>query len=293
MKIRLIRVIRGLLKGCNMRIDSHQHFWKYSIEEYGWINDQMSILKRDFLPEDLFQELSSNDIDGSIAVQARQNLDETEWLLKLAEEYTFIRGVVGWLDIRSPKFKHQLEKYTRRNKLVGIRHVVQDESDDRFMLRSEFIEGIRLLENYDLVYDILIFENQLPAAIELVTRFPNQRFVLDHIGKPKISYNLLDPWKSLMTELADYPGVYCKVSGMVTEADWNNWKKEDFLPYLDTVFDVFGANRIMFGSDWPVCTVAASYNKVIEIVQDFIKQFSSDDQEKILGKNASKIYNLK
>jgi len=276
-----------------MRIDSHQHFWKYSIEEYGWINDQMSILKRDFLPEDLFQELSSNDIDGSIAVQARQNLDETEWLLKLAEEYTFIRGVVGWLDIRSPKFKHQLEKYTRRNKLVGIRHVVQDESDDRFMLRSEFIEGIRLLENYDLVYDILIFENQLPAAIELVTRFPNQRFVLDHIGKPKISYNLLDPWKSLMTELADYPGVYCKVSGMVTEADWNNWKKEDFLPYLDTVFDVFGANRIMFGSDWPVCTVAASYNKVIEIVQDFIKQFSSDDQEKILGKNASKIYNLK
>jgi L-fuconolactonase len=276
-----------------MRIDSHQHFWKYSVEEYGWINDQMSVLKRDFLPQDLFQELSSNGIDGSIAVQARQTVEETEWLIKLAEEYEFIRGVVGWMDIQSETFKHQLEKYSRRNKLVGIRHVVQDEPDDRFMLRSEFIEGIRLLENYNLVYDILIFENQLPAAVELVARFPNQRFVLDHIGKPKISYTLLNPWKSLITELAQYPGVYCKVSGMVTEADWYHWKNEDFLPYLDTVFDAFGADRIMFGSDWPVCTVAASYHKVFEMVQDYIKQFSSDDQSKILGENAKQFYNLK
>ena len=276
-----------------MKIDSHQHFWKYSLEEYGWISEKMSILRRNFLPDDLHKELIENNFDGSVAVQARQKLQETEWLIKLAEENDFIKGVVGWLDIQSPKFKHQIEKYSRRNKLVGIRHVVQDEPDDRFMLRSEFVAGIRVLENYDLVYDILIFENQLPATLELVSRFPNQRFVLDHIGKPKISYNLLEPWKSLIFEIAQYPDVYCKVSGMVTEADWNNWQKEDFLPYLDTIFDAFGPEKIMFGSDWPVCTVAASYKKVVEIVLDYIKQFSSEDQNKIMGANTSKVYNLK
>jgi L-fuconolactonase len=276
-----------------MKIDSHQHFWNYNPREYNWITGRMSVLKRDFLPEDLYKELSAHDFDGSIAVQARQNLEETEWLIKLAEQHDFIKGVVGWLDIQSPKFKHQLEKYSRRNKLVGIRHVVQDETDDRFMLRSEFIEGIRLLENYDLVYDILIFEKQLPATIELVSRFPNQRFVLDHIGKPKISYTILEPWKSLIKELAQYPGISCKVSGMVTEADWNNWKKEDLLPYLDTVFEVFGPERIMFGSDWPVCTVVASYEDVVQIVSDYLDQFSDEDQKNIFGNNAQQYYHLK
>jgi L-fuconolactonase len=276
-----------------MKIDSHQHFWKYSSEEYGWISEEMSVLKRDFLPDDLSKELKKNDLDGSIAVQARQTLEETEWLIKLAEENDFINGVVGWLDIQSPQFKHQIEKYSRRNKLVGIRHVVQDEPDDRFMLRSEFVNGMRLLENYDLVYDILIFEKQLPATLELVSRFPSQRFVLDHIGKPKIAYTIVEPWKSLISELAQYPEVYCKVSGMVTEADWQNWKKEDLLPYLDTIFGSFGPDRILFGSDWPVCTLAAPYKQVTEIVIDYLKQFSSEDQNKVMGINANKVYNLK
>jgi L-fuconolactonase len=276
-----------------MKIDSHQHFWQYSPEEYGWISDDMSVLKRDFLPADLYKELRANGLDGSVAVQARQTLQETEWLIKMAEEHYFIKGVVGWLDIQDPKFKHQVEKYSRRNKLVGIRHVVQDEPDDRFMLRSEFVAGIRLLENYDLVYDILIFERQLPATLELVSRFPHQRFVLDHIGKPKISYNMLEPWKSQITELAQFPDVYCKVSGMVTEADWKNWKKDDLKPYLDTVFEVFGPDKIMFGSDWPVCTVAASYDNVFGIVSDYIEQLSSEEKEKVFGLNAARIYNLK
>jgi L-fuconolactonase len=276
-----------------MRIDAHQHFWIYSKEEYGWISDTMSILKRDFLPDDLVKELKENKFDGSIAVQARQTLQETEWLINLAEQNEFIKGVVGWLDIQSPQFKHQIEKYSRRNKLVGIRHVVQDEPDDRFMLRSEFVNGMRLLENYDLVYDILIFEKQLPATLELVSRFPNQRFVLDHIGKPKIAYTIVEPWKSLISELAQYPEVYCKVSGMVTEADWQYWKKEDLLPYLDTIFDSFGPDRILFGSDWPVCTLAAPYKQVTEIVFDYIKQFPNEDRNKVLGINANKVYNLK
>ena len=276
-----------------MKIDSHQHFWIYSHEEYGWISDKMSVLKRDFLPEDLHRELSENDLDGSIAVQARQTLQETEWLIKLAEENDFIKGVVGWLDIQSPQFKHQIEKYSRRNKLVGIRHVVQDEPDDRFMLRSEFVNGIRLLENYDLVYDILIFEKQLPATLELVSRFPYQRFVLDHIGKPKIAYNLLEPWASQIRELSQYPDVYCKVSGMVTEADWSNWKTNDIRPFLDVIFESFDADRIMFGSDWPVCILAASYSKVVGMVADYMDQLSDEDQDKIFGLNAERIYNLK
>jgi len=275
-----------------MKIDAHQHFWIYDKREYSWINDEMSILKRDFLPGDLKKEVDRIGFDGSIAVQARQTIDETEWLFKLAEQNDIIKGVVGWLDIRSPQFKNQLEKYAKRTKLVGIRHVVQDEPDNRFMSRSEFIEGIRELENYDLVYDILIFEKQLPAAIDLVSRFPYQRFVLDHIGKPRISYTSLEPWKSLITELAEYPGVYCKVSGMVTEADWKNWKIEDFQPYLDTVFEAFGAERILFGSDWPVCTVAASYKDVFGLVKNYIEKFSPDEQNKIMGENAARIYRL-
>jgi len=280
-------------EGRKMKIDAHQHFWHYSKEEYDWINDEMSVLKRDFLPADLKKELSISNFDGSIAVQARQTLEETEWLIKLAEENEYIKGVVGWLDIQSPQFKHQIEKYSRRNKLVGIRHVVQDEPDDRFMLRSEFVNGIRVLENYDLVYDILIFEKQLPATIDLVSRFPNQRFVLDHIGKPKISYTILDPWKSLITELAQYPDVYCKISGMVTEAEWKNWKKEDFLPYLDAVFEAFGPERLMFGSDWPVCTLAASYENTVDIVTDYLEQFTAEDKKRIFGENAIQVYGLK
>jgi L-fuconolactonase len=275
-----------------MKIDAHQHFWIYDQKEYSWINDEMSILKRDFLPDNLKREIVSIGFDGSIAVQARQTIDETEWLLELAEQNDIIKGVVGWLDIRSQKFKHQLQKYAKRTKLVGIRHVVQDEADDRFMLRSEFIEGIRELENYDLVYEILIFEDQLPAAVDLVSRFPNHRFVLDHIGKPKISYTLLEPWKSLISELAEFPGVYCKVSGLVTEADWKNWQTEDFRPYLDTVFEAFGADRILYGSDWPVCTVAASYKDVFDIVNSYIEQFSPDDQNNILGENTVRLYRL-
>lgn len=275
-----------------MKIDAHQHFWIYDQREYGWITDEMAVLKQDFLPDSLKSVISPLGFDGSIAVQARQTLFETDWLLKLADEYNFIKGVVGWLDIQSPQFKHQLEKYARRPNLVGIRHVVQDEPDDRFMLRSEFIEGIRELENYELVYEILIYERQLPSALELVSRFPHHRFVLDHIGKPQISYHLLDPWKSLIKEMAQFPGVYCKLSGMVTEANWKNWKKEELLPYMDVVIDAFGTDRVLYGSDWPVCLLAATYQRANNLVNDYIRQFSISEQEQIMGENASRIYGL-
>ena len=275
-----------------MKIDAHQHFWVYNREAYGWINEDMSILRHDFLPNNLEEVIVPLGFEGSIAVQARQTVTETEWLLKLAEENDFIKGVVGWLDIQSPQFKHQLEKYARRPKLVGLRHVVQDEPDDHFMLRSEFIEGIRELENYDLIYEILIYEKQLPAALELVSRFPHHRFVLDHIGKPQISYNLLDPWKSLISELAEFPGVYCKLSGMVTEADWKNWKKEDLLPYMEIVIDAFGTDRVLYGSDWPVCLLAATYREVNDLVIGYIQQFSISEQKQIMGENATRVYGL-
>lgn len=275
-----------------MKIDAHQHFWKYNSNEYGWIDDSMGILRRDFLPDDLIVELEQIGFSGSIAVQARQTLEETRWLLTLADQNKFIKGVVGWVDLCSPVIEEQLEEFSKHSKLVGIRHVVQDEPDDQFMLRDDFLHGISLLKKYNLVYDILIFPKHLPVAIEMVKMFPEQTFVLDHIAKPAIKGKKISPWKEDISELAAYPNVSCKISGMVTEADWKNWKNEDFHPYLDTIFSVFSTDRLLIGSDWPVCTVAGSYRSVIGIVLDYIKNFNKEERDHILGRNARLIYNL-
>jgi L-fuconolactonase len=256
------------------------------------MGENMKVLKKDHLPNDLAEEQKKIGFNGSVAVQARQNLEETEWLLKLSDQYDMIKGVVGWVDLRSPEVEKQLEKYSKHPKLVGVRHVIQDESVD-FILGKDFLNGIGLLKQFDLVYDILIFPKQLPNSIKFVEKFSELTFVLDHIAKPYIKDKTISPWKEDMERLAKFKNVYCKVSGMVTEADWYYWKPEDFKPYLDIVFNAFGADRVMIGSDWPVCRVAGDYSKVMGIVEDYIKNFSEPDKAKILGGNAIKAYKLK
>jgi L-fuconolactonase len=275
-----------------MKIDAHQHFWKYNSTEYAWIPDSMKVLRRDFLPEDLLKELKKTGFEGSVAVQARQTLEETRWLLKLADEFNFIKGVVGWIDLCSPGAADQLSEFSSHRKFAGVRHVLQDEPDDQFMLRENFLKGIGLLREYDLVYEILIFPKHLPYAASLVEKFPGQKFVLDHIAKPLIKDKSVSPWKEGIRELALHPNVYCKLSGMVTEASRTNRKKDDFTPYLDVVFDSFGPSRLMIGSDWPVCTVVSDYQEVMRIVIDYIGKRSQKDLELVLGRNAEIIYNL-
>lgn len=275
-----------------MKIDAHQHFWKYDPAEYPWIQADWPI-KRDFLPEHLAPELRSIDFDKSIAVQARQTWEETGWLLDLAEKNSIIAGVVGWGDLRSPKFEESLQSFVRNKKLVGLRHVVQDEPDDNFMLGADFLRGLSLLRKYNLVYDILIYPRQLPAAIKLVRQFPDQVFVLDHIAKPQIREQVLEPWATQMQELASAQNVYCKLSGMVTEAKWQHWKPVDFRPYLDLVLERFGPARLMIGSDWPVALNGAKdYATTTNLVLDYISKLSVAEQSAICGQTASKAYSL-
>jgi len=252
----------------------------------------MEVLARDRLAADLEPLLEANGIDGTIAVQARQVVEETESLLAMAEEYDFIRGVVGWVDLRSPDVETQLERFRDRKKMVGVRHVVQDEPDDKFVLRDDFMRGIGKLKDYDLVYDILVFPHQLPAAIELVRRFPEQVFILDHIAKPYIKDKKISPWDSDIKKLASFENVSCKLSGMVTEADWHNWAAEDFRPYMEVVLEAFGAERLTIGSDWPVCTLAGQYGSVVSIAADFIGQLSDSEQKAIWQANPERIYGL-
>ncbi len=277
-----------------MRIDVHQHFWRYNPVDYGWIDDSMPGLKHDFLAEHLAPILAENQIDGVIAVQARQTVNETEWLLSLAGANEWIEGVIGWIDLQAPaaQVQAQLEKYSRNPKFKGVRHVVQDEPDDQFMLRPEFLRGLSLLRAFDLAYDLLILPRHIPVAIEVVSRFPDQRFVLDHIAKPLIKDRMLSPWREAVSQLATYSNVWCKLSGMVTEAAWKQWQPADFRPYLDIVFDAFGANRLMFGSDWPVCTLSASYAQVLALIQDYLQPFSAQTQASIFGDNAAAFYKI-
>lgn len=275
-----------------MNIDAHQHFWRYDPQEYGWIGPEMALLRKDHLPDDLLPTLTSAGIDATVAVQARQTLEETRWLLELADQHDFIKGVVGWVDLRSPQLREQLERFSRHPKFRGVRHVVQDEPDDQFMLREDFIRGLKMLAGFGLAFDILIFPRHLPVAYELVSRFPEQRFVLDHIAKPFIKTGGVAPWDAEMRRLAGFPNVFCKVSGMVTEAGWKAWKPADFRPYLDVIFEAFSPRRIMFGSDWPVCTVAASYAEVLSIVRDYIQPCSSGERALVLGENARTFYRI-
>lgn len=274
-----------------MRLDSHQHFWKYSATDYPWI-PAGSALQRDWLPADLGALQTPLAFEGSIAVQAHQSVAEARWLLELAARNPRIRGVVGWVDLRSERVAESLAELSANPRFVGVRHVVQDEPDDLFLVRPEFVRGISQLRQFGLTYDLLIFPKQLPAAIQLVRQFPDQPFVLDHIAKPDIKAGTLSPWREQIRELAAFPNVWCKVSGMVTEADHRLWQPEDFIPFLEVVFEAFGPDRLMFGSDWPVCLLAAGYEQVFSLVRDFALKAAPDAgaQEAIFGGNAERFY---
>ena len=276
-----------------MIIDSHQHFWKYNSRQYAWMTEQMQKLKKDHLPEDLSPVLKENGVDGTVVIQARQTMDETEWLLDLADENEFIKGVIGWVDLKNEQIAKILSSFCTDDKLKGVRHVLHDEPDDRFMLSRDFINGIAQLDKFSLTYDLLIFPKHIEYAVELVNMFPNQKFVVDHIAKPFIKAGTIEPWKTDMHNLAEAENVFCKISGMVTEAVWNESKYDDFVPYMEAVLEMFGTGRVMFGSDWPVCTVAAEYCQVLKIVTDFISSLSSDEQADVLGKNAVRFYDLR
>ena len=270
------------------KIDAHQHFWKYNKTDFPWLNDRMEILKRDYFPDDLKKEQASG-YRGSIAIQARQLTEENDFLLGMAKENDWIKGVVGWVDLQSQTVDEQLDVLSGIPKFCGVRHVIHDEPDDEFMLRPAFLRGISLLQYYNLTYDILIFPKHLFNTIHFVNKFPNQKFVIDHMAKPLISEGTLEPWASLMTEIARQQNVWCKLSGMVTEADWKNWTMDNFTRYLEVVYQAFGPDRLMIGSDWPVCRLAGDYSQVMNIVEDFI---NPEDRDKILGLNALKFYEI-
>jgi L-fuconolactonase len=276
-----------------MRIDAHQHFWIYNPQEYEWIDNSMGMIRRNFLPEDFEPELQHNDVQGSVAVQARQTIEETRWLLELAERSSKILGVVGWVDLCSAKVRSQLEEFAKHPKLIGVRHIVQSEPDQRFLLRDDFLRGISMLEEFDLAYDILIYTKHLPVAEEFVARFPKHRFVLDHLAKPPIKDGKLEPWALGIRRLAYFPNVWCKLSGLVTEAHWQRWKPEDIRPYLDVAFEAFGAERLMIGSDWPVCLVAGSYARTVGVVKNYVQDLPARTRDFVLGENARRFWRLK
>ena len=275
-----------------MKIDTHQHFWEYRPADYPWIGPGMETLARDRLPADLKPLIDRVGIGGTVAVQARQCVEETGRLLRLAEEHPFIAGVVGWVDLRSADVERQLERFASHPKLVGVRHAVQDEPDERFVLGEAFLRGVGKLAKYGLAYDLLIFPHQLPASIELVSQFPQQTFVLDHIAKPHIRVGSLTPWDKDVARLAVFENVFCKLSGMVTEADWRRWKPQDFTPFMDVVLEAFGPARLMLGSDWPVCTLAGDYESVICLATDYIGRLSKEEQRAVWEDNPAKVCGL-
>lgn len=274
------------------RIDSHQHFWKFDPVRDAWIDDSMAVIQRDFLPADIQPLLSENGITGCVAVQADQSEAENKFLLNLSNQHDYIKGVVGWIDLQSGNIQEQLSMYSQFKKMKGFRHILQGEKQRDFMLRPAFKHGIAALHPFGFTYDILIFPDQLEYSKTFINAFPYQPFVIDHIAKPYIRDKKIDDWKKDITALAQFTNVSCKVSGMVTEANWKNWKKEDFKPYLDVVVEAFGMKRLMFGSDWPVCLVAASYAEVVKLVREYFSSFSKDEQDDVFGGNAMRFYNL-
>jgi L-fuconolactonase len=276
-----------------MKIDTHQHFWKYNDRDYVWMTAAMDRLRKDHLPADLLPLINSAGVTGTVAVQARQTLEESAWLLHLADEYPFIRAVVGWVDLSSDRVAEQLEHLAQHPKFRGVRHVVHDEPDDNFMLRQSFLNGLSQLKRFGLTYDLLLFPRHLPIACDVVKRFPDQRFVLDHIAKPPIRTREMEPWARELKRLATFSNVFCKISGLVTEAEWDSWRPQDFEPYLDVVLNSFGPRRLMIGSDWPVCTLAAKYTSVIKLETDYIGRLSADEQHAILEKNPVEFYSIR
>jgi L-fuconolactonase len=273
-------------------IDAHHHLWRYTPEEYGWIDEDMSALRRDFLPKDLIEAMATAGVDGTVAVQARQTMEETHWLLDLADANDAIRGVVGWAPIAGEEFPGVMEEFDGREKLKGLRHVIQGEKDEHYILREDFNSGIRTLRGSGLVYDILIYERHLVDTIYFVDEHPEQVFVLDHVAKPLIAAGQLEPWAARMRELGQRENVWCKLSGMVTEADWKSWTPEKLKPYLDVAVEAFGPSRLMVGSDWPVCLVASGYAQWFEVLRDYFVGFSEAERAQVFGGTAIEVYGL-
>lgn len=274
------------------RIDAHQHFWKFDPVRDSWITNEMSVIQKDFMPHDIYPLLQQNGFTGSVVVQSDQSEDENSFQLKNADENDFIKGVVGWIDLQAEHVEDRLKYYSQFTKMKGFRHVLQGEADRALMLKSAFKRGIGLLRKYNFTYDILIFPDQLKYSAELVKEFPDQLFVIDHIAKPGIKNKKTSDWKKDIQEIAENENVFCKISGMVTEADLKEWKKEDIYPYIDIVVEAFGTDRIMYGSDWPVCLLAASYGSALEIVKEYFSSFTTNEQDNFFGRNAVKFYNL-
>jgi L-fuconolactonase len=274
------------------RIDSHHHLWKYSHADYPWISEGMESIRQDFLFPELTQVMQAAKMDGVVTVQARQSLLETDWLLELASQHDSMRGVVGWVPLTDPAVASHLEKYWRYPKLKAVRHVLHDEPDDFYILREDFNRGVSQLEDVGLRYDILIFERHLPQTIEFVDRHPRQVFILDHIAKPNIKGRVLSPWRERMRELARRENVYCKLSGLVTETDWDSWTEKDLRPFIDSVLECFGPKRLMFGSDWPVSLLACAYDKWIEVVERSTASLSASERDRLFGGTAKEAYRL-
>ena len=272
-------------------IDSHQHFWKYNPERHSWISEEMAAIQKDFLPDNLKDVLLKNKVYGCITVQVAQNEEETNWMLSLAEGHPFIKGIVGWVDLQAPNIIERLQYFSSFPKLKGFRHILQNE-EPSFLQQPSFVRGISYLKNFNFTYDILIYPQHLKAALELVKKFPKQKFVINHLGKPAIAKGHYCGWEKDIKSLSEFENVYCKISGMVTEANWNTWTSENLRPYLDTVVKTFNTKRIMFGSDWPVCLLAASYGNWLQTVQQYFSSFSKNEQEDFFSGNAKQFYNL-
>ncbi|MVZ62622.1 amidohydrolase family protein [Sphingobacterium humi] len=275
-----------------MRIDAHQHFWLYEPVKDAWISEEMALIQRNFLPNDIGQTLKDNQIDGVVAVQADQSLRENEFLLELASAYKLIKGIVGWVDLRSESVEEQLEKYQQAPLIKGFRHVIEGEEDPDFLHRDAFLRGIAALTKYGYTYDLLIRPRHYASTLHCVAANPEQVFMLDHIAKPPIKSQAFDEWASFITELAAFPNVHCKLSGLATEADWKHWKLDHFTQYIDHVVACFGKERLVFGSDWPVCLLAGSYEDSMRIVQDKLQDFTADELAGFWGNNAVKFYKL-
>ncbi|MEI9919508.1 MAG: amidohydrolase family protein [Bacteroidota bacterium] len=275
-----------------MIIDGHQHFWRYNPERLGWITDDMKAIRHDFLPKELEQIYRHNDVDGCVAVQVEQTEAENEYLLGFSRQHGFIRGIVGWVDLRATNIKERLQYYSEENKIKGFRHIVQGESDPNFLLGDDFCRGIGSLSSHNFTYDILVYHHQLLQVEPFIEKFPNQPFIIDHIAKPAIAKHEIKQWATHMRAIASHENVFCKLSGMVTEADVNNWTYDDIAPYIDTVLECFGPSRLVYGSDWPVCLVAGSYEEQFGVVQKAIEKLSASEKKQILGENAIHFYNL-
>jgi L-fuconolactonase len=273
-------------------IDAHQHFWKFDPKRDNWITDEMKVLQKDYLPADVSQIFIQNHIDGSVAVQASASEDENKFLLEIAAQFPYVKGVVGWIDFDSNELEEKLKYYQQYSLMKGFRHLLQGETDRSIMLNPTFQKGISVLNKFGFSYDLLILPDQLGFAEKLVAAFPDQRFVIDHLAKPPIKKDIISEWKSAIQQFAPHQNVYCKISGLVNEADWEFWETNDFRPYINIIMETFGTKRVMFGSDWPVCLLAGTYDEVKEIADDYFNSFSFDEKSDFFGRNAVAFYHL-